>query len=315
MTEKALFSRFLRFAGLTIILASGLATIAVASDSKPTDVAERLNALRKVDESTFGMPSEQQRVARIVSEYEKLFSEYFSSDRLESLSGEKLKLVFQATNMAVFYSGEGKYLRQLQTVLQELESNGLVTDEHYRDVHEGMIEARVFADARRMAEEHADLNLEPVPAVNKSPEMATHEGPREWAVAADSYELTQRPVNLKDGPRIFVAAHPKCHFTQDAIQDIEQDPKLSQVMKNHSKWIVPQGRSLAIDAVRKWNNNYSAAPMTLVVERDDWPMIDYWGTPTFYFLDNGVLKDKVRGWPKGGRKEEIWAALEKLDLP
>lgn len=314
MAAKRLRGKYLGLVGLTIILACGFTATTVANDSKLTDIAERLDELRQVEISTVGASSFQQRVARIVGEYEKLFSGYFSSGELESLSAGDLKLVFQATNKAVFYSGEEKYLRQLQTVLQELESNGLATDEHYRDVHKGMIEARVFAEARGMAEEHAELDLEVVPAVNKSPELATHEGPTEWAVASDRNELTQQPVNLEDGPRIIVAAHPNCHFTQDAIQDIEQDPKLSKVMENYSKWIVPQRGSLDIDAVQEWNNNYPSASMTLVVDRDEWPAIDYWGTPTFYFFDNGILKDKVVGWPKGGRAEELSQAVENLDL-
>lgn len=314
MVGKAPLGKYLRFAGLVIILSSGLAKTPVASDSEPTGVSAQMDTLRQVEESTFGMSSSQQRVSRIVSEYEKLFSEYFSSVRVGSLSEKDLKLVFQAANTAVFYSGEEKHLRQLQAVLKELESNGWAADEHYRDVHKAMIEVRVFEEARRLAEEHAKLDLEPVPVVKKSPELATHDGPTEWTVSADGYELMQRPVDLEYGPRIIVAAHPKCHFTQDAIQDIEQDANLSVAMQNHSKWIVPQGRSLDIEAVREWNHNYTSAPMTLVVDRDEWPMIDYWGTPTFYLFDNGVLKAKVVGWPKEGRKEELSIALEKLDL-
>lgn len=314
MVGKALLVEYQRSAGLAIILAFGLGTAAVASNPGPTDVGGKLDTLRQVEESTFGMPSSQQRVSRIASEYETLFSKYFSSGRLGSLSDEELKLVFEAANIAVFYSAEKKYLRQLQAVLEELESNGLATSEQYIDVHKAMIEVRVFEEARRMAEEHAELELEPVPEVNKSSELATHQGPTEWTVDADSYELTQRPANLEDGPRIIVAAHPKCHFTQDAIQDIDQDPMLKEAMEKYSKWIVPQGRSLDVDSVREWNNSYPSAPMTLVVDRDEWPMIDYWGTPAFYFFASGVLKDKVVGWPKEGRKEELADALEKLGL-
>lgn len=28
----------------------------------------------------------------------------------------------------------------------------------------------------------------------------------------------------------------------------------------------------------------------------DWPDIDYWGTPSFYFFHNGVLIDQMYGW-------------------
>ena len=43
-------------------------------------------------------------------------------------------------------------------------------------------------------------------------------------------------------------------------------------------------------------------------------MIDYWGTPTFYFLQNGVVRAKVTGWPKEGRRAELLAALRQVGL-
>ena len=35
-----------------------------------------------------------------------------------------------------------------------------------------------------------------------------------------------------------------------------------------------------------------------------WPEIKYWGTPSFYYIEKGVIQDRYEGWPheKGGVK-------------
>jgi hypothetical protein len=52
----------------------------------------------------------------------------------------------------------------------------------------------------------------------------------------------------------------------------------------------------------------------VVFKREAWPMIDSWETPTFYFLEHGVVRAKVQGWPKEGHRSELLAGLQKIGL-
>jgi len=54
--------------------------------------------------------------------------------------------------------------------------------------------------------------------------------------------------------------------------------------------------------------------MVLAYDYHEWPMIDRWYTPVFYFLRNGRLVSEVIGWPRAGRKTEIVAALQNVGL-
>ena len=37
----------------------------------------------------------------------------------------------------------------------------------------------------------------------------------------------------------------------------------------------------------------------IVYFETDWPEINYWGSPSFYFFENSKLVKKVVGWPRG----------------
>ena len=54
--------------------------------------------------------------------------------------------------------------------------------------------------------------------------------------------------------------------------------------------------------------------MSLADQRADWPALDSWGTPTFYFFQRGALVSKVRGWPRAGRRAELLAGMHAIGL-
>jgi hypothetical protein len=49
--------------------------------------------------------------------------------------------------------------------------------------------------------------------------------------------------------------------------------------------------------------------MTLVYNVNEWPMIDRWDTPVFYFFKRGRLVRQIVGWAPWGSKKQLWAAL------
>jgi hypothetical protein len=78
--------------------------------------------------------------------------------------------------------------------------------------------------------------------------------------------------------------------------------------------MAPQVSAFDWDVFEQWNREHPGQETTLAFRHDEWPMIDWWGTPTFYFFKSGTLSAKVRGWPKGGRKPELQAALRQVGL-
>jgi hypothetical protein len=60
---------------------------------------------------------------------------------------------------------------------------------------------------------------------------------------------------------------------------------------------------------QRWNHEHPAMQHTIAYRNDEWPMIDWWGTPTFYFIKDGAVIAKFVGWPKEGRRAELLTAL------
>lgn len=54
--------------------------------------------------------------------------------------------------------------------------------------------------------------------------------------------------------------------------------------------------------------------MVFAYDLGEWPMIDDWATPIFYFLRDGRLVAKVIGWPRGGRVAGLETAIRDVGL-
>ena len=140
------------------------------------------------------------------------------------------------------------------------------------------------------------------------------DGPTEWVVHPTKYELLRRNVALRDPIKVVVVSHPLCHPSSRAMRDIQADPVLRELFRAHAKWLAPQAGRLNVKILQKWNQEHPGQETTLTFRREEWPMIETWSTPTFYFRENGVLKPKVEGWPKEGRRAELLAAFRQVGL-
>ncbi|HTX59458.1 MAG TPA: hypothetical protein VMH02_07220, partial [Verrucomicrobiae bacterium] len=66
--------------------------------------------------------------------------------------------------------------------------------------------------------------------------------------------------------------------------------------------------------VAAWNRRHPREPMTFAYAESEWPAIDRWELPVFYFFRDGKLAAEVVGWPRGGRKPQILRALQQIGL-
>ena len=255
--------------------------------------------------------SEQERARLVSSQFDALFKNEVTGPKLKTANGADLQLLFRAANSTAFVTADPRHLEVMARVLDELQSRGLALPNHYADMHATYVQARMFEEASRLSSDHPSVVVESVPTLQEAAGAGAG-GPTELVVSAERRELMRQPVALDLPVQIVVIAHPLCHFSQDASRDIKADPVLNAIFQDHAKWVAPQGRDLKFDLFQEWNREHPDQAMTLVYKRDEWPMIDSWGTPTFYFLKAGTLIAKVQGWPREGRSEDLLAALRKV---
>jgi hypothetical protein len=244
--------------------------------------------------------------AKVGERYRTLFAPYQTTATVAKLGNDDLALLFRAAHMAFFYSVAPSALDDMRLDLTELHRRGIAREADDARVYASLIQIRYFGEARAFARLHPRSPAEAVPDVADD---STHRGPSALYVHAGGSQLERRSVDLRTG-RILVVSSPLCHFSQRAIRSIESDRALRPLFHNHAVWLVPADQSTPFTTVARWNHLHPHETMAVAYRREEWPMVDRWETPVFYFLRDGRVVSKVIGWPVAGRKAEIKRSLK-----
>jgi len=249
-------------------------------------------------------------VSRINDRYRALILPYQTTAAVAKLRNEDLALLFQAAYVAFFYTVSPGPLHDMQLDLAEMHRRGIAHAGDDAKIYASLIEIRYFGQARAFAKLHPRAPTEAVPVVTDD---HTRHGPTALWVAVGGSKLERRPVDLRNG-RIVVVSSPLCHFSVRAIRSIESDAGLRPLFHDHAVWIVPPDQSTPFSTVAKWNRLHPHEAMAVAYRREEWPTIELWETPVFYFLRDGRVVSKVVGWPVAGRKAEIRRSLKRAGL-
>ncbi len=293
------------------------AVLSILSCHVPESMAaERASITQKFEvfsnaEKTPGLSS-RERGIRIGLSYDELFGVQ-NATKLSALNSKELNLLFRATNSAAFYALRLRDVENLRLVLDELSRRNEAKKQHFEDAYGAYVAMRRFDDARALANTHKLKDLEDLPPIVDSVSRSI-QGPTVLRVAMAEHKLTRQALDIGTGTKIIVISHPLCHFSRNAVQAIEQDTVLSAIFKKNSVWIAPTDRRLYIKILQDWNQSHPLTQYSIAYDLREWPMVDSWATPTFYFLRNGELVGKVEGWPEEGQREALIEAASKAGL-
>lgn len=105
------------------------------------------------------------------------------------------------------------------------------------------------------------------------------------------------------GPAIVLVTRDDCGFSANFQRYLSKQPKLQQLFQQYSLQIAGVGYQLSANA-----------KILDIYQTQQWPEIDYWGTPAFYFYQDGRLQGSLLGWPAEGRTEELQQMLKRIGL-
>ncbi len=278
---------------------------AFASTPVPRDLQADYDALVAVQTRAVDR-SEVERGATIAATYRERFGALTASD-LDALPDASLDLLFRAAEIPVGYTLDPYYAEQMSAAYERLAARSRVEPRHRRSMFEAWVMLRRFDAARRIAEASPDAGHLPLLRETAVPSGA----PALWALDDGADALTQRAADLTQ-PRIVVVSHPLCGFSQNAARQIAADPELGPRFAVRSLWLLPQTATLDVDQVRAWQAAHQPYRMAYVDLQRNWPGMDEWGTPTFYFFKDGRVVHKVVGWPAQGRKADLLEGLARI---
>lgn len=283
---------------------------------KPTAIGLKFDQLRALErlpaDPTAGLTGDA-RARAMHDGYDRLFGTGPSS--LAEVSDTDLDLLFRAAEMVIGTTNDPGYFNDMDRALEELQARGLAQKAHYRSMHRALVLTRNFDRADALARANPSLGFVVSPDIFEEVALG-HSGPTVWSVSPDRNQLVHQAVELDAPVTIVVAAHPDCGYSREAMNAIESDPVLGPLFAEHATWVAPQAGSLDIERLQQWNREHPDTEIALAVDAREWPAIDDWATPTFYFFRNGELATRVAGWPRdgAGRREEVVAALGEIGL-
>jgi hypothetical protein len=294
--------------------------------SSDLSIADRSSQFDRV-EMQMGMNDSNVRAVVVgsVNAYRKFFSPFQTRAQVAKLSNSDIALLFRAASEAHFYTEDPAYVRDMQLDLNALRERGRASQRLYIELNEALIGSRLFSQARMLERAHpgkavevfhtqrgdisAQVRMVSVPDVRD--DTRGRPGPTEMVLSADGRLLVRRTVETDAPAQIIVVISPSCHFADAGLHEIEADPELRKAFQNRTTWLVPSEYT-EFEALARWNREHPYETMSLAYTTREWPMLDDWETPTFYFLKKGAVVAKVVGWPREGRKPEIRSALKRI---
>jgi len=280
------------------------ATSCSPSPRAAPDVSQRLVELRAVnnDRNMTGGPRSQ----AIVEAYLRLFPSPADAE-LEHASTDDLRNRITAALIVSGHQLHDPVSNEGLRLLHALERRGQLTETDASRLHRIFIDERRFSEASQLQRRFP--TLEAIPHLERQPIQATR---TVWRVTPER-ALSQMDAPALEGAQLLVIGDPRCHFTVRAAEAIDDDADMGPLFED-SIWLVPPGPSLNMNAITEWEAQFPWAPLSLANQRAEWPQVDDWATPNFYFLRDGVVEATVVGWPKEGRKTELMEAAAKVGL-
>jgi hypothetical protein len=306
---------FLMSACLTALLLAGSGRCVTGEPARSPQIEQRVKAFNHLYVVMRVKYSSTRDVIRMFdSAYQSLFSPLQHRATIATLKSSDVVDLFNMAFSTQYMTNEPRYIADMELDLRELERTGHAAQLQYDNLYEAFVGSRMFVEARKLRESHASAAMAPVPEFDDVSSQG-RAGPTEIVVSADARRLTRRDVNLDSSAEVLVVVSPLCHFAQYSLGDIASDSKIGTAFSQHATWLVPpDDGSTPVAEVARWNREHPHEPMVLAYDYHEWPMIDRWYTPVFYFLRNGRLVSEVIGWPRAGRKPEIVAALQNVGL-
>ncbi|HMG55608.1 MAG TPA: hypothetical protein VK601_19050, partial [Kofleriaceae bacterium] len=274
-------------------------------------IARRFDTLNAVIKTAATLP-DGARAAVVTAAYDELFAPLPVTGQSGHRTGDELDLLFRAASVTASYTANERHVHAMTSILAAQDGRGLAANAEYRRTYEALVAARMLSDAREFARRHPLQEFDALPELNEAVDLTVGR-PTEWTVDPHKRALLRRNAAL-DAVQIVVVSHPLCHFSQAAMRDIQADPVLGEVFRVHAKWLAPPDGSIHFDVVQKWNSMHPHQETTLTYRREEWPMIDSWDTPTFYFIKDGAVAAKLTGWPREGRRAELMDAARQVEL-
>jgi hypothetical protein len=247
----------------------------------------------------------------IEREYGVLFGGYFQNKKyIEKLTYEDLKSLFSVEKEALFYAKDPVILQHMTMTFDRMRKVGGVSADDVMEMNLAYVLVRDFKGLQIFLKKNKFIK-----------KIKLYEVKDEFNAMSAAFllrvenenKLIKEPFDLASGVKLVIVASPYCHFSNNALSDIESNEEVFEKIRNDTIVVAPQNKFILPLDVFNWNLNSKNFKMKIIQSEKSVPAIDDWSTPVFYFFKDGVLSGKMIGWPKNEGAKNVSRLIEKFD--
>ncbi|MFN7221990.1 MAG: hypothetical protein ACK5UX_15295 [Burkholderiales bacterium] len=298
----------MRLTGLTRVLLTTLAFLVGGANAQEFEkqLTDFVSIARSVTRTE---KTDAEKSAEVEAAFAKRFALSFAPADLKKYTDADLGMLFEANSEAVFVAREPRYANNMAALLGELEIRRKASARQYAELFKSFVRTRQFALASELAARKVLDSPPSLPEFRYGVDLAPGV-PAEWVIAALGRVAELRAVDLSRDWQVVVVSHPNCRFSRNAMESINADNELRQLLEGRTSWVTPQDGSFEFDALQQWNSMFPKMQISVVHLSKDWPLTNFSATPVFYFLAKGKVVTSFSGWPKEGNKIALHDALK-----
>lgn len=250
---------------------------------------------------------DEERKKLVLSEFKTLLGGgVFSRANLRAFDNRTLKKAYDLTSYSNFYAPGEKSLSAQGEILSALERRGLANEDKVQDLHQRLLNSKLFSMASELKKQYPAYELQTVPPLKGA--LAAKPGEAAVYYTLDGKSALEIKKVKKGGRRILVAAFPGCHFADEALEAIEKDAELGPIF---GKYALPLTSEVDFSSLGSWNLAHKLQYRVTVAD-NDWPGIDFTSSPIFYFIKDGRILHESPGWSDEAPFSRIYEGLAKL---
>lgn len=242
----------------------------------------------------------------------KYYSIYPRMD-FKSYDSESLRIRFDSANVVAFYSHDAAISSEIEAMYRILLESGMSNS----DDRDAAIGAQIISRRFDMVNQISGLSSTDrafrIPNI-ESKDLSELD---RWQILSLRGEVLRREAfEIEKGDFVVIISSPLCAFSRAASSFIQGDEMMSHFFSRQGIWLMPPMRRLYLDRVVSWNKSHPDQEMVWAYKASNWPIIDNWSTPVFYFIRKGVVVEKITGWPKNGANAPVLrSAIQRFAAP
>lgn len=237
---------------------------------------------------------------KIRSSFFRNYSHYLSTDILPNLSTRDLHDLLLATETVAALAPDAELSKYATTALDVLEQRSEAVRPHYISFYQTQIFLNNYDNAARSQPYLLGL----LPSINIL-NLEENISPPSLLVRTSDYNSYERVEYSKLSDGVYFIGHHSCSWTRKALLDIEKDAYASEFFSSSAVYISPHNTILQPAASSK-------VEFLVAWDPNEWPEIDNWSMPSFYFVKDGSIIHVVRGWPNSSALNDIHIGINKV---